>query len=854
MMRFDIVTPSFNHCPYLRETIESVLSQVSDGVSVSYSVLDGGSTDGSRELITSYESRLSFWRSAPDDGQTAAIAEGLSRGNGDIVAWINSDDFYPPLAFRRVADFLKAHPEVDVLYGDCLMVDEHSNPVGLGTHIPVSWEDLFETPYLINQESVFVRRPLYEKVGGVNPSYWGAMDYDLWLRVFREGRATYLPEVLGVHRFLPEQKSSSSDRYVLEMKRARETFARRYSLPVPPWPFSEKGWKRVKGKWDTEWASILEWVEGGCKETEWKDEVLNRWRCYAQQGILAVRGTTSFGWAGPDTLYVLDRQEIGSDIEWTLTSPVPTLSAHKVYVNLGGRVWDAELKNPVSITLPLNGKERFSVLRITADRAFVPALENFGPAYFNLSIGSYPKPQGKQVISVQSIPCLPEVKCFDKPKEVATAKTAPSSKPTKEKQLRIAFFTSHPASVASGSERLMYDTAKALIARGHDARVYTMNAGMEKNPPFFARQIPVFPLERRVERRFSSLTGLNDCLFPSTALMRFHPWIGTADLWHFHNLHGHYLSIPLLAAMSWTKPVIVSPVDQFLLTGHCPYPLDCERYLQRCGACPRLNERFPGISKEATRALWYIKRLFLRFSKAKMFFHTESLAGEYKKVLAIDPSPEVIHYGVDTYCFRPAPRDDCASRLGVAASTRFAVGLFHSYVSDPRKGILPVIEKLGALAAEKPDSFELLVVGHGSEQVVKMVPPELPVKVLPFLRHAHELADALNLCDVLLYPTQAENLSLTCLCALACGVPVISYDVGGQSEAVIDGVNGFLVQLNDSDAISSNLLTLAGNPSLHQKLCEGARRSAEERFDFDRYIDHLIDHYHSILSGRRKDA
>jgi hypothetical protein len=147
----------------------------------------------------------------------------------------------------------------------------------------------FETPYLINQEAAFVRRHLYEQVGGVDPSYWGAMDYDLWLRTFREGRAVYLPEVLGAHRFLPEQKSSSSERYVGEMKRAREKFARLYSLPVPPWPFTEKGWDRVKEKWEREWAPILEWIHGGCKETEWKDAVLERWRCYAQGGILAVR-------------------------------------------------------------------------------------------------------------------------------------------------------------------------------------------------------------------------------------------------------------------------------------------------------------------------------------------------------------------------------------------------------------------------------------------------------------------------------------------------------------------------------------------------------------------------------------
>ncbi len=209
-MRFDIVTPSFNQAKYLGETMESVLAQEGPGVEVFYYVLDGGSTDGSVDIIRSYAPRLAYFRSAKDDGQSAAIAEGLAMGGGEIVAWINSDDAYPPGAFRKVSDFFAAHPDVDVLYGDCLMTDAQSVPVGLGTHIPVTWEDLYETPYLINQESTFVRRSLYDRVGGVDPSYWGAMDYDLWLRLLREGRAVYVPEVLGIHRMVQGQKSSSS--------------------------------------------------------------------------------------------------------------------------------------------------------------------------------------------------------------------------------------------------------------------------------------------------------------------------------------------------------------------------------------------------------------------------------------------------------------------------------------------------------------------------------------------------------------------------------------------------------------------------------------------------------------------
>jgi glycosyltransferase involved in cell wall biosynthesis len=414
--------------------------------------------------------------------------------------------------------------------------------------------------------------------------------------------------------------------------------------------------------------------------------------------------------------------------------------------------------------------------------------------------------------------------------------------------LRVAFFTSHPANIGSGSERLIYSTANALIKRGHDARVYVMHLYYDRKPPFFVYQLPQLPLERKTERLQSRLTGLNDIIFPSTAFLRFRKWLRSADVWHFHNLHGHYLSMPLLGLLSWTKPIVFSPVDQYMSTGHCPYPMDCDRYLKGCGSCPRLNESYPGISRDSTHLLWRIKYLLFRFSRLKMFFHTNALAEHYSRTFVKYQPARVIKYGVDVHTFRKMSRPDCAFRLGVNPSSHFVVGLFHSYLLEPRKGILPLVRRLGELAKQFPGKIELLVVGNGGNMVRDFVPPELSVTVLPYLRHQHELANALNLCDVLLYPTQAENLSLTCLYALACGVPVISYDAGGQKEAIKNGCNGFIVGLGDEESMIRNVMRMIENPVLKQKLSDGARSTAEKDFDFDRYADSLIKYYKEIIN------
>ncbi len=687
------------------------------------------------------------------------------------------------------------------------------------------------------------------------------MDYELWLRVFYEGKSHYLPEILGVHRLIPEQKSSTSGRYTEEMQRAREKFAKSYAVPVPPWPASQGGWERVKDKWERHWGPVLEWIKLGCRESEFAGDVHDIWKRYAQNGMLSVRGGTSYKWVGPEALYVLDRAVVGPTIEWILSSPFPGLGADSLNLEIEGRSTRLQVREEISHVMTLPDDKRFVVVRMTADKSFVPALENWGPAYFSLSLSAEPRPQGEEIVSVQSIPCLPNIEqlrrrefsdsveiCHRQNDSIASQImiSTPLGHSSKQRPLRVAFFTSFPANVGSGCERLIHNTSSSLIARGHEARVYVMNTQYEETPPFFSRKLPILPFERGVEQRLARMTAWNDVFFPSTGLLRFRRWLRSADIWHFHNLHGHYVSIPLLGLTSWTKRILISPVDQYLSTGHCPYVLDCDRYLEGCGLCPRSDEHYPGISRDSTRALLRIKRLGLRFSRVKMLFHTQALADHYGETFLRHRPSRVIYYGVDTNCYRPLPRADCADRLGVEPGKRFVVGLFHSNVLDPRKGMLPIVEQLADMGKQLPGKIELLVVGNESYALKNAVSPELSISALPYLNRSYDLSNALNLCDVLLYPTQAENLSLTCLCALACGVPVITYDAGGQKEAIKDGLNGFVVNMNDQKEMLRLVRKMIENPLLCRHLSEGARHNAEKNFDFDRYIDDLIEYYYEI--------
>jgi glycosyltransferase involved in cell wall biosynthesis len=429
--------------------------------------------------------------------------------------------------------------------------------------------------------------------------------------------------------------------------------------------------------------------------------------------------------------------------------------------------------------------------------------------------------------------------------DTATTRRVGASSSHDARPLRVAFFNA--ADLGSGAEALIAKTVEGLRARGHDARLFAMNR-MTGAP--YVYPFPRLPAERRVEQLLRKITGRNDFFFPSTPLLAHRHWIKDADLWHFHNLHGHYVSIPALASESRKRTIILSPVDEFLSTGYCTYTLGCERHRVACGNCPQLDLPYPGISRDATPSLLKMKRSAVARSDFHLLVHTDYLARYYASTFVGALPIERLYYGVDTRAFRPLDRIACAAALGTDAPRHFTVGLFHSFVTEKRKGLLPLIERLREVADQLPQPFEVLVVGGGSERAREYATAKMRVTTLPFLRGEEELSRALNLCDALLYPTRADNMSLTCLNALACGVPVISSRIGGQPEAIEDGVNGFLCEPGNHEEIVARVALMAGDAALSRRLAEAARATALRKFDIDSYVENLIDYYVRVASTR----
>ena len=186
-----IVTPSFNQAPFLEETIRSVLGQ--DYPRIEYMIVDGGSTDSSVGIIKQYADRLAWWVSEVDKGQTDAINKGFGRAKGNILAWLNSDDTYQPGAVSAAVQYLQANPNVGMVYADCNFINENGQVIGKFKAAQTNYKRLRRGYVHIPQQTMFFRVGLWHTVGPLDPSFYFAMDYDLWTRIASRSQMKYMP-------------------------------------------------------------------------------------------------------------------------------------------------------------------------------------------------------------------------------------------------------------------------------------------------------------------------------------------------------------------------------------------------------------------------------------------------------------------------------------------------------------------------------------------------------------------------------------------------------------------------------------------------------------------------------------
>jgi glycosyltransferase involved in cell wall biosynthesis len=252
--KVSIVTPSYNQAQFLEATMESVLGQ--SYPNLEYIVVDGGSVDGSLEIIQSHASRLALWVSEPDLGQVDAINKGFASATGEIFAWLNSDDTYEPEAVAHAVRFLQDHRDVGMVYGQAYYIDREGRRIARYPAGPTDYRGLRRGINTIPQQTMFFRARLWQMVGPLDPTFFYAMDYDLWVRIAALSPIAFHREHWANFRLHDQSKSLTAARRCwpemirVHFREGGSVFSilyakyliRRLVEPVMPWRMRYRQW------------------------------------------------------------------------------------------------------------------------------------------------------------------------------------------------------------------------------------------------------------------------------------------------------------------------------------------------------------------------------------------------------------------------------------------------------------------------------------------------------------------------------------------------------------------------------------------------------------------------------------
>jgi glycosyltransferase involved in cell wall biosynthesis len=251
--KISVVTCCYNHAKFLDRTIRSVLEQ--NYPRLEYIIIDGGSTDGSVDVIRQYGHKLAYWVSEKDKGQTDALIKGFARATGDILCWLCSDDLQEPWTLREVAEFFISKPEARIVYGDSTWIDPDDGAIAKKMEHGFCRFIWIYDHNFIPQPSTFWRSDLYTEIGGLDGRFNVAMDADLWIRAAEVTPIHHVSRPWSRMRFYPEQKIRALSKQV----EAEDRIIRaRYIGANPAWVNSalslcargaRVGWKLMTGRY-----------------------------------------------------------------------------------------------------------------------------------------------------------------------------------------------------------------------------------------------------------------------------------------------------------------------------------------------------------------------------------------------------------------------------------------------------------------------------------------------------------------------------------------------------------------------------------------------------------------------------
>lgn len=348
-------------------------------------------------------------------------------------------------------------------------------------------------------------------------------------------------------------------------------------------------------------------------------------------------------------------------------------------------------------------------------------------------------------------------------------------------------------------------------------------------------------------RSLTEALSLQYLFLPSSWAILRHPWFRTADLVQLYNTHGGYFSHSVLGVASRRKPFVWRLSDMWPLTGHCCYSYECDRWKTGCGACPLLSDE-PALREDRTALLWRAKQRIYADANVTLVAPSRWIAGLAAQSPLVKHWPvEIIPNGLNLTVFRPIRQAAAREVLGLPQDE--ALILFSSVETKAyRKGGTFVAEAVHALKGKTRLPFRLLVVGNRASEWEKVV--DAPVTAIDAVKDDHLLATVYSAADVFLHPALADNLPNGVLESLACGTPVVAFDVGGVGEAVRPMETGYLARHKDAQDLAVGLQRLLDDDDLRRRLGLRGRAVAEAEYDMELQTQRFEALYQRVLRDR----
>jgi glycosyltransferase involved in cell wall biosynthesis len=316
-----------------------------------------------------------------------------------------------------------------------------------------------------------------------------------------------------------------------------------------------------------------------------------------------------------------------------------------------------------------------------------------------------------------------------------------------------------------------------------------------------------------------------------------------ASVLHFHNLHGYYFSYALLPVLGKGKKVIWTLHDDHILTGHCSFTMQCERWKIGCGSCPSLDV-YPALQNDATKQILYWKKKWINQLNPIIVSPSKWLANRVKLSYPNLTDVRVIHNGIDTDIFIPGEKNRLREELNLPLDKFLVLFVAEFSTDNPFKGGEIVREVIRKTTNE---SICFITIGAENKSV-----NQHHIE-FPYISDERELAKLYAACDVLFYPTNADNFPLVVLEAMSCGLPVIASAIAGIPEIIQDNTNGFLVEGYSIVSNYENVLQQVfeiRNTTTFQEIMKKSRETVLEKFSLSMMLENYHELYRSLLNSK----